>query len=153
MAQTGNNYYKKQGFKKAQPQREATQTRAEGAENAESLGGFAEPTIWSLRKNARLEGDGWAIADTQGPQRGSARIPSLYEHLYGYDPAPIRPGGKPDAPPDSAENPGLNILAPATNFITVQIASDAASGPKSPAAPKPPLKMSRILDKSRSRSL
>ncbi len=67
-----------------------------------------EPTIWALRKNGHKE------EEVQS---------SLYEHLFGYD--PIKVNGKEEAiRKGSAENPGLNIINPKTNFALVEIASD-----------------------------
>lgn len=70
----------------------------------------AEPTIWALRKKGILESE-------------ETSVPSLYEHLFGYD--PIQLVVKPETiRKGSAENPALNIINPQTNFTLVEIASD-----------------------------
>ncbi len=74
-----------------------------------------EPTIWALRKKGKTE---------------QTVVPSLYEHLYGYDPIKVILDNAPvetDPAPTSAENPKLNILNPATNFAAMEIASDEPS--------------------------
>ena len=80
-----------------------------------------EPTIWALRKNTRKV------------QNDAA--PTLYEHIYGYDPIQVVRNVVTDGSPEeeeavrkgSAENPGLNILAPATNFLVMELTSDEPS--------------------------
>lgn len=80
---------------------------------------ITEPTIWALRKNTRKAGDA---------------APTLYEHLYGYDPIKVVRNTVDATPEDeeavrkgSAENPGLNIIAPSTNFTVMELASDEPS--------------------------
>lgn len=73
-----------------------------------------EPTIWALRKNSKAEENA---------------IPSLYEHLYGYDPIRVMPVNKISDKKEairkgSAENPNLNILNPGTNFMVRELASE-----------------------------
>lgn len=77
-----------------------------------------EPTIWALRKNGIKQDD-----QDEG---------SLYEHLYGYDPIRVLPVNRAPDPKahirkGSAENPELNILAPKTNFIVMELASEDQS--------------------------
>lgn len=77
-----------------------------------------EPTIWALRRQGLLD------------ERASTHIPSLFEHLYGYD--PIRVLGKLSADPTEREalnkgaatNPRLNIIDPETRFAVSEIASE-----------------------------
>lgn len=78
-----------------------------------------EPTIWALRKNGIK-------------QDNDENVGSLYEHLYGYDPIRVLPvnrvsDGKENIRKGSAENPELNILAPKTNFIVMELASEDPS--------------------------
>jgi hypothetical protein len=78
-----------------------------------------EPTIWALRKNGlRVE-------------QNDSDISSLYEHLYGYDPirltsmpAKMQNSQEHSIRRGSAENPGLNIINPMTNFAVMEIAAD-----------------------------
>jgi len=73
-----------------------------------------EPTIWALRKN---------VAATR--QDNVAPVErSLYEHIYGYEPIRVTRDNEETIRKGSAENPGLNIINPATNFVAVQIASE-----------------------------
>lgn len=76
-----------------------------------------EPTIWALRKPLRAN-------DDTSPEA------TLYEHIFGYD--PIRLPGTPTATEaheeeihkGSGENPHLNIINPATNFMVKNMTSD-----------------------------
>lgn len=75
---------------------------------------YTEPTIWALRKNA--------VKDEPVEQTGS-----LYEHLFGYDPIKVQaPANKMEGKirRGSAENPALNIINPATNFLVMEIVSE-----------------------------
>lgn len=75
-----------------------------------------EPTIWALRK--------------KGLSERASRMPSLFEHLYGYDPISILA----DLPADPIEreaqsraipgNPHLAVINPETSFALAEIASD-----------------------------
>lgn len=84
---------------------------------ANSIQNSNEPTIWALRKQGLLD-------------ERSTHIPSLFEHLYGYD--PIRILGKLSADPaerealskGAATNPRLNIIDAETRFAVAEIASD-----------------------------
>lgn len=80
-----------------------------------------EPTIWALRK--------------KGVSERAARTPSLFEHLYGYD--PIRILGDLPADPIAREmqnraipgNPHLTVIDPGTSFALAEIASDLPPDP------------------------
>lgn len=84
---------------------------------------YTEPTIWALRKGARHDG-----ADMIADEANNA--PSLYEHIYGYDPIRIvrnrteNDKNRAAIQKGSAENPGLNILNPQTNFVVKAMTSD-----------------------------
>lgn len=75
-----------------------------------------EPTIWALRK--------------KGLSERASRTPSLFEHLYGYDPIRILA----DLPADPIEreiqnrvipgNPHVAVINPETSFALSEIASD-----------------------------
>jgi hypothetical protein len=82
---------------------------------------YTEPTIWALRKGAR--------PDVQSEDT-SNEVPSLYEHIYGYDPIRINRNRaeREKIQKGSAENPGLNILNPQTNFVVKAITSKDAPG-------------------------
>jgi len=78
-----------------------------------------EPTIWALRKKGKAEEN---------------TVPSLYEHLYGYDPIRVlsesqaaSTDAKETIRKGSAQNPNLNIINPATNYAAMEIASDEPS--------------------------
>ena len=78
-----------------------------------------EPTIWALRKNGVKQDE-------------EQDVGTLYEHLYGYDPIRVMPlnriaGDKKNIRKGSAENPELNIIAPQTNFIVMELASEDPS--------------------------
>ena len=83
-----------------------------------------EPTIWALRKNPRAQ---TVTASTDDP--------TLYEHLFGYDPISLlRRQSKADtadmdAGATSAENPNLNIINPETNYAVMELASDLEPDP------------------------
>lgn len=84
---------------------------------------YTEPTIWALRKGVRV-GDAPEGADDANAG------PSLYEHIYGYDPIRIvrnraeREKSREAIQKGSAENPALNILNPQTNFVVKAMTSD-----------------------------
>lgn len=78
-----------------------------------------EPTIWALRKQGLID------------ERGSTTPPSLFEHLYGYDPIrilghlPADPVARAAMSADAVTNsPRLHILNPETRLAVAEIASD-----------------------------
>lgn len=82
-----------------------------------------EPTIWALRRNTSNQNRAAAQTAASAPEG------TLYEHLFGYDPIRLRgPVAAPARPEEvqkgSAENPKLNILNPATNFLVKELTSD-----------------------------